>query len=101
MGNCMMKTFRSRQQVEEEEIEEIREHEGGKGSIKVKILLTKEELELFLLKLKNTNTGSGGGKSLQELLGEMEKARSVKVQSSWRPSLESITEDDDDVMIDS
>ncbi|GMJ00277.1 hypothetical protein like AT4G23870 [Hibiscus trionum] len=106
MGNCMMKRSRSRQQVEEEEIEEIREagekeNEGKKGSIKVKIMLTKEELDLFLQKLKNNNSTGNGGKSLAELLGEMEKARSIKVQSSWRPSLESITEHDDDVMIDS
>ncbi|KAK8537925.1 hypothetical protein V6N12_044066 [Hibiscus sabdariffa] len=69
MGNCMMKTFRSRQHVEEEEIEEIcedaeKENERGKGIIKVKILLTKEEMELFLVKLKNTNTWSGGRMSL-------------------------------------
>ncbi|EOY25027.1 hypothetical protein QUC31_009065 [Theobroma cacao] len=101
MGNCL-KTSRSRQLVEEEEIEEqlgeIREATGfqkgndgiGKGSIKVKIVLTKEELELFLLKLKNNN----GGKSFEDLLAEMEKARSGKADS-WRPSLESIMEVDD------
>ncbi|XWS38232.1 hypothetical protein CRYUN_Cryun19dG0113200 [Craigia yunnanensis] len=98
MGNCMMKTSRSRQ-LEDAEIEEIRgaatefekENEIGKGSIKVKIVLTKEELELFLLKLKNN---SNGGKSLEDLFAEMEKARSGKVDS-WRPSLESIMEDAD------
>ncbi|XVF10408.1 hypothetical protein REPUB_Repub07fG0180400 [Reevesia pubescens] len=98
MGNCMMKTSRSRK-LEEEEIEEIGEAANefekengdiGKGSIKVKIVLTKEELELFLLKLKNNNNG---GKSLEDLLEELEKARSGKVDS-WRPSLESIMEDD-------
>ena len=99
----MMKTSRSRQLKEEEieeQLEEIRnreaatefekENEVGKGSIKVKIVLTKEELQLFLLKLKNNN----GGKSLEDLLAEMEKARSGKVDS-WRPSLESIMEDVD------
>ncbi|XVF51317.1 hypothetical protein PTKIN_Ptkin04bG0175300 [Pterospermum kingtungense] len=97
MGNCMMRTSRTRQ-VEEEETEEIREaatefekeNDVGKGSIKVKIVLTKEELALFLLKLKNNN----GGKSLEDLLAEMEKARSGKVDS-WRPSLESIMEEVD------
>ncbi|XP_022773444.1 uncharacterized protein LOC111315739 [Durio zibethinus] len=90
MGNCIMKTSRSRK-LEEEEVEEFGEAatEFGKGSIKVKIVLTKEELELFLLKLKNN---SNGGKSLQDLLVEMEEARSGKVDS-WRPSLESIMED--------
>ena len=98
MGNCMMKTSRSRK-LEEEETEEIREaatefqkeNEVGKGSMKVKIVLTKEEFELFLLKLKNN---SNGGKSLEDVLAEMEKARSGKVDS-WRPSLESIMEDVD------
>ncbi|XWS61611.1 hypothetical protein CRYUN_Cryun07bG0141100 [Craigia yunnanensis] len=105
MGNCMMKTYRSRQLEEEEieeQLEEIRnreaatefekENEVGKcsTSVKVKIVLTKQELELFLLKLKNNN----GGKSLEDLLAEMEKARSGKVDS-WRPSLESIMEDVD------
>ncbi|XWS50089.1 hypothetical protein CRYUN_Cryun12cG0058500 [Craigia yunnanensis] len=98
MGNCMMKTSRSRK-MEEEEIEEIREaatefekeNEVGKGSMKVKIVLTKEEFELFLLKLKNN---SNGGKSLEDVLAEKEKARSGKVDS-WRPSLESIMEDVD------
>ncbi|KAE8683845.1 Detected protein of unknown function [Hibiscus syriacus] len=105
MGNCMKKTFRSRQQVEEEEIEEIREaatkeNEGGKGSMKVKIVLTKEELELLLVKLKNKN-GNNGGYRLGELLAEMEKARSVKVECCWRPSLESIMEDEEDDVISS
>ena len=94
----MMKTSRSRK-LEEEETEEIREaatefqkeNEVGKGSMKVKIVLTKEEFELFLLKLKNN---SNGGKSLEDILAEMEKARSGKVDS-WRPSLESIMEDID------
>ena len=106
MGNCMMKTSRSRQLKEEEieeQLEEIgnreaanefeKENEVGKGSssIKVKIVLTKEELQLFLLKLKNN---SNGGKSLEDVLAEMEKARSGNVDS-WRPSLESIMEDVD------
>ncbi|GMJ06203.1 hypothetical protein like AT1G64405 [Hibiscus trionum] len=104
MGNCMKKTFRSRQQVEEDEEEEIKEigeasekeNEGKKGSIKVKIVLTKEELQLFLLNLNNNGGGSnGGGYRLQELLAEMEKARSVKPGCSWRPSLDCIVEEDD------
>ncbi|KAE8662066.1 Detected protein of unknown function [Hibiscus syriacus] len=103
MGNCMEKTFRTRQEVEEEEIEEIREaaekeNEGVKGSMKVKIVLTKEELELLLVKLKNN---SNGGYRLGELLAEMEKARSDKVECCWRPSLESIIEDEEDDVISS
>ncbi|XVE58068.1 hypothetical protein DITRI_Ditri04bG0140700 [Diplodiscus trichospermus] len=100
MGNCMMKKSRTRQ-LEEEEIEEIHNGEAatefqkengvGKGSIKVKIVLTKEELESFLLKLKNNE----GGKSLEDLLAEMEKERSENADS-WKPSLESIMEDDVD-----
>ncbi|KAK8520929.1 hypothetical protein V6N13_077060 [Hibiscus sabdariffa] len=95
MGNCMKKPFRSVQQVEEEEIQEAaeKENQGKKGSIKVKIVLTKEELHLFLLKL---NTGSnGGGYRLEELLAELQKERSVKAECSWRPSLDSIMEEDD------
>ncbi|XVF51316.1 hypothetical protein PTKIN_Ptkin04bG0175200 [Pterospermum kingtungense] len=98
MGHCMMRTSRSRQ-LEEEETEEIREAatefekengEVGKDSIKVKIVLRKEELALLFLKMKNNN----GGKSLEDLLAEMEKARSGKVDS-WRPPLESIMEEVD------
>ncbi|XVF12966.1 hypothetical protein REPUB_Repub08aG0166100 [Reevesia pubescens] len=102
MGNCMMKRSRSRQQLEEEEMEEIhevaatefdqKENEVGKGSIKVKIVLTKEELELFLVKLKNNS--NRGKSTLEDLLTEMEKERSGKLDS-WRPSLESIMEDVD------
>ncbi|KAL4348670.1 hypothetical protein GQ457_17G021750 [Hibiscus cannabinus] len=92
MGNCMKKPFRSVQQVEEE----IGEAAEKKGSIKVKIVLTKEELHLFLLKLNN-NGGNGGGYRLEQLLAEMEKQRSVKAGCCWRPSLDSIMEEDDDI----
>ncbi|TYH97837.1 hypothetical protein E1A91_A12G257700v1 [Gossypium mustelinum] len=102
MGNCMMKTLGSRPHLEEEEEEEEigeaastdykKENEGKTSSIKVKIVLTKEELDLLLVKLKNKGNG---GKSLEEILGEIEKARSEKLDSSWKPSLESIMEDDD------
>ncbi|XVE64686.1 hypothetical protein DITRI_Ditri07aG0121000 [Diplodiscus trichospermus] len=98
MGNCLMRRSSSRQ-LEEEEIKENRGaaaefekgSEVGKGSIKVKIVLTKQELELLLLKLNNN---SNGGKSLEDLLAEMEKTRAGKVDS-WRPSLESIMEEID------
>ncbi|OMO79758.1 hypothetical protein CCACVL1_13443 [Corchorus capsularis] len=106
MGNCM-RVSRSRQVEEEEELEAEVHHEEEtefekkvenyenirKGSVKVKIVLTKEELELFLMKLKDNK---GGNKSLEQLLSEMEKARAGggKVDS-WRPSLESIMEDDE------
>ncbi|OMP02945.1 hypothetical protein COLO4_10703 [Corchorus olitorius] len=104
-----MRVSRSRQ-VEEEELEaEIHDHEQEtefekvenydnnirKGSVKVKIVLTKEELELFLLKLKDNK---GGNKSLEELLSEMEKARAGGKVDSWRPSLESIMEDDEGLL---
>ncbi|XVF38446.1 hypothetical protein REPUB_Repub20aG0102700 [Reevesia pubescens] len=69
-----------------------KENEVGKGSIRVKIVLTKEELELLLVKPKNNS--NGGISSLEDLLAEMEKARSGKLDS-WRPSLESIMEDVD------
>ncbi|XP_022737229.1 uncharacterized protein LOC111290105 [Durio zibethinus] len=104
MGNCMKTLYRS-SQMNEKEIEEIREaatefdeqeNDVGKGSIKVKIVLTKEELQLFLLKLKDNKNGK---KSLEDLLAELEKARSGKVDS-WRPSLESIMEDVDPELMD-
>ncbi|XP_022733466.1 uncharacterized protein LOC111287290 [Durio zibethinus] len=100
MGNCLMRSRQLEEEEREEQLEEIRNREAatefekenkvGKGSIKVKIVLTKEELELFLMKLKNNS----GGNSLGDLLAEMEKDRSGKVDS-WRPSLESIMEDAD------
>ncbi|KAK8479016.1 hypothetical protein V6N13_073541 [Hibiscus sabdariffa] len=95
MGNCMKKPFRSVQPVEEEIGEAAeKESQGKKGSIKVKIVLTKEELHLFLLKLNN-NGGNGGGYRLEQLLAELEKERSVKAGCCWRPSLDSIMEEDD------
>ncbi|KAE8680308.1 myb family transcription factor APL-like isoform 2 [Hibiscus syriacus] len=66
----------------------------------VKMVLTKEELELLLVKLKNKNNNNGGYR-LGELLAEMEKVRSVKVECCWRPSLESIMEDEEDDVISS
>ncbi|KAE8705279.1 hypothetical protein F3Y22_tig00110429pilonHSYRG00502 [Hibiscus syriacus] len=73
---------------------------GGKGIMTVKMVLTKEELELLLVKLKNKN-GNNGGYRLGGLLVEMEKVRSVKVECCWRPSLESIMEDEEDDVISS
>ncbi|GLU05965.1 hypothetical protein SLE2022_230370 [Rubroshorea leprosula] len=86
MGNCL---WQSRAKEETEEIleEQVKESGVGKSSVKVKIVVSKEELEVLLLKLKEN-----GGKSLEEVLGEVEKVRSEKV-AGWRPSLESIMED--------
>ncbi|MBA0824826.1 hypothetical protein Goarm_021468 [Gossypium armourianum] len=88
MGNCMKA---SKRQLEEEEIEKACEA-AAKTIVKVKIVLTKQELELFMVKLEKNN--NGGGKCLGDLLEEIEKARCGNKHESWRPSLESIMEDD-------
>jgi hypothetical protein len=49
-------------------------------------VLTKEELEWLLFQLK-----VNGGKKLEDVLGEIERGRSMKVKT-WKPSLESIME---------
>ena len=56
-----------------------------KGGLRVKIVVTKEELEWLMVQLNNK-----GGKSLEDVLGEIERGRE-KVEP-WKPSLDSIME---------
>ena len=101
MGNCM-ETCRERQEEEKEkeEEEEKERNQGeeekgsGYGGVRVKIMLTKEELEWMMFQLKDK---AGGGKSLEDVLREIDRSRSAAAPSSWRieswrPSLECIME---------
>ncbi|XP_062074566.1 uncharacterized protein LOC133778601 [Humulus lupulus] len=103
MGNCLESCL-SKGQEKNNKILEVKEESGAKdndqivsgfvkennssrkGSLRLKIVLTKEELEWFMVQLQNK-----GGKSLEDVLEEIEKSR-VKVNQSWKPSLESIME---------
>ncbi|EXB54050.1 hypothetical protein L484_001388 [Morus notabilis] len=108
MGNCM-ETCNQRNQAKEMHDHDQRKQEdhdhnqrdeteinggpfvkesslGEKGKLRVKIVVTKEELEWLMVQLNNK-----GGKSLEDVLGEIERGR-AKVEVSWKPSLESIME---------
>ncbi|KAL6348945.1 hypothetical protein AAG906_033601 [Vitis piasezkii] len=94
MGNCM-ETCRERHEAEEEERNQEKQgEEEKKGSgygVRVKIVLTKEELEWMMFQLKDK-----GGKSLEDVLREIERGRSSAATAGkvegWKPSLESIME---------
>lgn len=77
--------------------------DGIGGVARVKIVLTREELEWLMLQLSDSSNSKGGvgsmKRSLEEILGEIERGRTSKSSSSrtaeaaaWRPSLESIME---------
>ncbi|XP_061961432.1 uncharacterized protein LOC133682170 [Populus nigra] len=88
MGNCIKPSAR-RQHEEDDNMKELHQEKKNfeKGSsLKVKIVLTKEELEWLMFQLK-----VNGGKKLEDVLGEIERGRSMKVKT-WKPSLESIME---------
>ncbi|GMN31573.1 hypothetical protein TIFTF001_003317 [Ficus carica] len=114
MGNCMETCIKrsqakemqaEQQQRQEEEEEDQRQREtdqmksgfvkerglGEKGNLRVKIVMTKEELEWLMVQL-NTK----GGKSLEDVLVEIERGRGkvecTSTTTSWKPSLESIME---------
>lgn len=60
--------------------------------MRVKIVMRKEELEVLMLELKRT----GGKRSLEDVLGEIQRRRAHKLKSpppaAWRPCLDSILE---------
>ncbi|KAK4748662.1 hypothetical protein SAY87_015248 [Trapa incisa] len=120
MGNCL-ETYSNQSWVRREEIRNsnsVRELEDcsgergdssgikGRAAMRVKVVLTREELEWLMLQLRDSKGGSVGSRkrSLEEILGEIERGRSSKSSSSpsrtaaaaaaavWRPSLDSITE---------
>ncbi|KAF5191490.1 hypothetical protein FRX31_018925 [Thalictrum thalictroides] len=62
----------------------------GKGGVRLKIVLRKDELEMLMYQLNDRR-----GKTLEDLLREIEKGRGKvveQVKSTWKPSLESIME---------
>lgn len=65
----------------------VKEKCQRKGSLRVKIVLTKEELEWFMVQLQNKD-----GKSLEDVLEEIERGRGKVIDQGWKPSLESIME---------
>ncbi|KAF9601952.1 hypothetical protein IFM89_032104 [Coptis chinensis] len=96
MGNCMEAyTLKEQGVVNEQEQENEkkpshspREDNHGKGGTRLKIVLRKEDLEWLMYQLNEK-----GGKSLEDLLREMEKGRgNVEEVKIWKPSLESIME---------
>ncbi|KAE8715521.1 hypothetical protein F3Y22_tig00110163pilonHSYRG00098 [Hibiscus syriacus] len=68
-------------------------HEGEDGAYK-------RGARVVVSEVKNKNNNNGEYR-LGELLAEMEKARSVKVECCLRPSLENIMEDEEDDVISS
>ncbi|XP_044477495.1 uncharacterized protein LOC123204758 [Mangifera indica] len=101
MGNCLQRGHgrreeEAKQQQQEERTKGLEKESvdfvkgGGSGSggggLKVKIVLTKEELQWLMIQLK-----SNKGKKLEDVLAEIGKERSGKVEP-WKPSLESIME---------
>lgn len=87
------KNHEQQQQRQQEEEEErgsgfVKEGNLGKGSMRVKIVVTKEELEWLMLQL---DSKKGSGKSLEDVLEEIEKSRG-RADQCWKPSLESIME---------
>lgn len=95
MGNCMETCRERHEEGEEDERNEEEEIKGSGYGVRVKIMLTKEELEWMMFQLKEK-----GGKSLEDVLRDIERARSSssspaavawKVEG-WKPSLESIME---------
>ncbi|KAJ4828891.1 hypothetical protein Tsubulata_013764 [Turnera subulata] len=100
MGNCVSPSLQKQHEVEEMVMyqeehnqkeaggDQFVEESGKKGSsLKVKVVLTKEELEWLMLQL----TSDGGSKKLEDVLKEIEKCRGKA--KAWRPSLESIMEE--------
>ncbi|XP_057450079.1 uncharacterized protein LOC130741251 [Lotus japonicus] len=103
MGNCMetctlrkqdaMRMQKKQQQKQEEDTKtrssgfvKINDSKGKNG-LRMKIVLTKEELKWLMLQLNEK-----GGMKLEKVLGEIERGREIKVEGSWKPSLESIVE---------
>ncbi|WOK97193.1 hypothetical protein Cni_G05901 [Canna indica] len=102
MGNCMKKSAQWKLEEEgggrnsaaaEEDSGGVVEKEGG---CKVKILLTRKELEWLVLHLKEKRE-----QRLEDVLEEMGKLeiRSRKAGKGWKPSLESIVESPDHVLV--
>ncbi|KAG5228244.1 Protein yibA [Salix suchowensis] len=97
MGNCINPSTRSWRNEEDDSTKELHQEKGVEpvkesgnvekaASIKVKLVLTREELEWLMFQLK-----INGGKKLEDVLGEIERGRSMKVKT-WKPSLESVME---------
>ncbi|KAG5228250.1 hypothetical protein OIU77_022891 [Salix suchowensis] len=98
MGNCINPSTRSWRNEEDDSTKELHQEKEGvepvkesgnvekAASIKVKLVLTREELEWLMFQLK-----INGGKKLEDVLGEIERGRSMKVKT-WKPSLESVME---------
>uniref|UniRef100_A0A803R6K4 Uncharacterized protein n=1 Tax=Cannabis sativa TaxID=3483 RepID=A0A803R6K4_CANSA len=117
MGNCLESCLNREQekydddnkkknmileQQEKEDFGFVKESSSRKGSLRLKIVLSKEELEYFMVQLQNK-----GGKTLQDVLEEIEKSRGKLVHHhhhhqshncNWKPSLESIVECSDEVV---
>lgn len=90
MGNCMPREAgEKRDEIIEETAEVKREGENdvvdGKKKLRIKIVVTKDELDWLVFQLKFRE-----GKSLEDVLGELERGRGKA--SSWKPSLQSISE---------
>ncbi|MQL72862.1 hypothetical protein Taro_005216 [Colocasia esculenta] len=96
MGNCMPRCPPAQEEQEPKEVEagsfeaKVTGNNRGESGFKIKVLLTKGELEWLLLQLKEN-----GEKRLEDMLGEIERGRGkgkIRVEGSWKPSLESIME---------
>lgn len=97
-----METCRETHEEEEveEEVDQVNQEKQGEGlekgstgcGVRVKIVLTREELDWMMFQLKDK-----GGKSLEDVLKQIEKGRSSAAATAvkfecWKPSLESIME---------
>ncbi|KAK1301872.1 hypothetical protein QJS10_CPB12g01101 [Acorus calamus] len=92
MGNCLETCTHGQQehQQQEDEQSKVSDYDEKVGGFKVKIVLTKAELDWLMFELEMKE----GGRSLEEVLDEIERERErERVKSpSWKPSLERIME---------